>query len=72
MPQRRIRHFTSEKWVIKEIISSEKRLTEETISPALVQMKYAVRGELVKKAEDIQHVLEEHPEKLIKFDHVLY
>lgn len=67
-----IRHFTSEKRLIEETISSEKRLTEETISPALVNMKYAVRGELVKKAEDIQHILEEHPEKLIKFDHVLY
>lgn len=52
--------------------TSEKRLTEETISPALVNMRYAVRGEIVKKAEDIQHILEEHPEKLIKFDHVLY
>ena len=52
--------------------TSEKRLTEETISPSLVNMQYAVRGEIVKKADDIQHLLEEHPEQLIAFDHVLY
>lgn len=50
-----------------------KRLTESTISPALVNMRYAVRGEIVKRADDIQHVIEEHPfDTNNKFDHVLF
>lgn len=51
--------------------TSNKRLTEETISPALVNMRYAVRGEIVKRADDIQHVIEEDPGRQ-KFDHVLF
>lgn len=53
-------------------LTSAKCLTEATLAPGLVNMQYAVRGELVKRAEDIQHILEEHPERLVKFDHVLY
>ena len=35
-------------------------------------MRYAVRGEIVKRADDIQHIIEEDPNKLLSFDHVLY
>ena len=59
---------------IQRFFTSEKVLTEETISPALVNMRYAVRGEIVKRADAIQHTIEEDPDKLIspKFDHVLF
>jgi aspartate/methionine/tyrosine aminotransferase len=37
-------------------------------------MRYAVRGEIVKRADAIQHAIEEHPDQLVspKFDHVLF
>lgn len=58
---------------IQRLFTSDKTLTEETISPALVNMRYAVRGEIVKRANDIQHDIEEHPDKLPNgIDHVLF
>jgi aspartate/methionine/tyrosine aminotransferase len=36
-------------------------------------MRYAVRGEIVKRADAIQHIIEEEPDKFFsKFDHVLF
>jgi aspartate/methionine/tyrosine aminotransferase len=46
---------------------SKKRLTEDTMSPRLKKMEYAVRGKVVIKADEINEHLEDYP-----FDHIVY
>ena len=50
---------------------SKKRLTEETMSPHLRKMEYAVRGKVVIKADEISEHLSKHDTDY-PFDHIVY
>jgi aspartate/methionine/tyrosine aminotransferase len=50
---------------------SKKRLTEETMSPRLRKMEYAVRGKVVIKADEISEHLSKHDTDY-PFDHIVY
>jgi len=52
-------------------IHKSKRLTEETMSPRLRSMEYAVRGKVVIKADEINEHLSKHDADY-PFDHIVY
>jgi aspartate/methionine/tyrosine aminotransferase len=51
---------------------SQKVLTEETMSQAVRNMEYAVRGEVVSAASRLQHEIAENPSSHPQIDHVLF
>ena len=55
-----------------DMFNSDKRLTEETMSQNLRGMEYAVRGEVVAAADDLQQELEDNPDAFPNFDEILY
>jgi hypothetical protein len=52
--------------------SSDKVLTEETMSQSLRKMEYAVRGTVVAAADKLAHEIEVDPSSHPEFDHILY
>ena len=52
--------------------TSSKRLTEETMSTALKNMQYAVRGEVVIVADKITETLASGDTSTYPFDHIIY
>lgn len=58
--------------VVENAVSSrKKRLTEETMSPHLRKMEYAVRGKVVIAADEIHEQLAKKEHKF-PFDHIVY
>jgi len=55
----------------RHAVGSKKRLTEETMSPALKEMEYAVRGSVVIAADKINEELCAGSKKY-NFDHIVY
>lgn len=55
-----------------QMYSSEKRLTEETMSQNLRDMEYAVRGPVVAAADDLAQELKDNPDAFPNFDEILY
>ena len=56
----------------EDLVPSEKRLTEDTMSENVRDMEYAVRGEVVAAADDLAQQLADNPEAFPNFDEILY